>query len=921
MESSLSFFDELRVIDSENFSPVFEDNHIGRNLHRYDGIRHSSIVLCHVPQFMSYTEVIEGRITDNSDLGYGASAATVMAIDHWNNGNGVIVDEVEGVNETCRIRFTTEVFDTQASPIPAVRGLTEMITRSPRSIAQPQPCAVLGTLYSTVSRKFATVTGVFDILQVAPSASSDVLDNEIAYPLFSRTHPSDSGAAKLPPKYLQEVLGVKHFAVVYISDDGYGISYLNVVLEYARANGMNVLSVPLTFFPTPSKDELKRELRVLLNSNLNYVVGVFFRNNYDVIMEAAYELGVAGPGKMWLFCGSLANFLYENAHEFKKGSAVANATFGNAIITDGGGAPGTPKYETFVEEWKKLGDDPDTLAYINSKQPISNGDLFDFNRTREWFHKAPNDVAIYSYEAIIGMGISACNAAAKSGSTFDDEDVFSGEEHHRAFRNIDFVSASGRVTIGPDNFSRNDLSTYYIVGNLLEVNSTKTTVSMQGKKHSFYDALNRRWNIYEGSGGKRQFIFSDGTTIAPPQLGRVEENMNLISGGVRSFCLLLSTIIIVLSICFLSCTVAMRKKTVFRMSQPPFLIMICIGTFLMATGIICLSMDEGVASITGLNVSCTLLPWLLSIGFVVTFAALFSKLWRINKLVKASRGFRRVTVTVFDVLVPFVILLSMNTIILIVWQSISPLRWEREVLTTNQYDQVIASEGSCNSKNSTVYISSLLFVNGIAIILACHQAYIGRNVRTEMNESKHIGMAMICIFQSCFFGIPLLFMTSSNRSAYLFISSSVYFVVCVSTLLCIFLPKFLKIQGIRLGTAENSRGPSVTGISSRARRLRSNVDVIDFDSLASPRDDQDTMMRERLKTLRSTQKEIKQKKQPISQMEEQCLKPLREKNEEHVEREGQGNDSETNLIGNAERSSEEIKDGQLVNDDEEDQRT
>lgn len=620
------------------------------------------------------------------------------------------------------------------------------------------------------------------------------------------------------------------------------------------------------------------------------------------------------PGKMWLFCGSLANFLYENAHEFKKGSAIANATYGNAIITDGGGAPGTPKYETFVEEWKKLGDNPDTLAYINSKQPRSNGDLFDFNRTREWFHKAPNDVAIYSYEAIIGMGISACKAAADDGSDFDNGNVFSGEEHHAAFLDIDFVSASGRVTIGPDNFSRNDLSTYYIVGNLLEVNSTDTTVTMQGKKYAYYDALNTRWNIYEGLGGKRQFIFSDGTTIAPPQLGQVEENMNLITQGVRSFCLLLSTVIIVLSICFLSCTVALRKKTVFRMSQPPFLIMICIGTFLMAIGIICLSMDEGVATVTGLNASCTLMPWLLSIGFVVTFAALFSKLWRINKLVKASRGFRRVTVTVFDVLVPFVILLSMNTIILIVWQIISPLRWERQVLTTNQYDQVIASEGACNSKNSTAYISSLLVVNGIAIILACHQAYIGRNVRTEMNESKHIGMAMICIFQSCFFGLPLLFMTSSNRSAYLFISSSVYFVVCVSTLLCIFLPKFFKLRGIRLGTAENSRGPSVSGISNRARRLRSNVDIIEFENLAPQRDDQDINMGERLKVLRAAQKDAKEKKLQMSNKEEQSLTPVREPN---VERDEESNHSVVNLINNGDGNNDEFGPGQNVKDGEE----
>lgn len=114
MASPLSFFDDLRLIDSQNFEAVFEEtNHIGRNLHRYNGIQHPEIVLCHVPQFMSYTEKIEGILTDNSDLGYGASAATVMAIHHWNNGNGVIVDEIQGINEKCMIRFTTEVFDTQ----------------------------------------------------------------------------------------------------------------------------------------------------------------------------------------------------------------------------------------------------------------------------------------------------------------------------------------------------------------------------------------------------------------------------------------------------------------------------------------------------------------------------------------------------------------------------------------------------------------------------------------------------------------------------------------------------------------------------------------------------------------------------------------------------------------------------------------
>jgi len=43
-----------------------------------------------------------------------------------------------------------------------------MMTRSPDSIAEPQPCAILGTLSSSVASKFATVTGVYDLLQVVP---------------------------------------------------------------------------------------------------------------------------------------------------------------------------------------------------------------------------------------------------------------------------------------------------------------------------------------------------------------------------------------------------------------------------------------------------------------------------------------------------------------------------------------------------------------------------------------------------------------------------------------------------------------------------------------------------------------------------------------------------------------------------------
>mmetsp|Transcript_596 Transcript_596/g.926 ORF Transcript_596/g.926 Transcript_596/m.926 type:complete len:876 (-) Transcript_596:187-2814(-) len=821
MMNSFPYYDNLRE-KSVGFTPIFQGNHLGRNLHRYDapaGEDDSMFVMCHIPLFLRYTEMSGDDFRDNSALAYGGSAGAMLAMHHFNTGNGVIVKDIEGINNTCPIRFTTEIFDTQASPIPAVRGLTEMLTRSTASVFQPQPCAVMGTLYSSVSTKFATVTGVYDLLQVAPGASSDLLDNEAQYPLFSRTHPSDGGSAKLLPAYLQDVLNVTNFAIVYIADDGYGLSFVHVVQDYAKSHNTNVLSVPLSFYPHPTKEQIKSELEVLLKSDLNYVLGVFFSDNYAMIMEAAGELGVAGPGKMWLFCGAIGEYLYDQAQDFEIDSVLAKATYGNAVITDGGGAPGTTEHQNFVEVWKQMGEDTETLDYINLKQPLSpGGEPFTFNRTSAFFQKVPNHVALFSYDAIIGMGISACQAAIAANSTFTENDVFSGKDHHTSFLDIDFASASGEVRIGPTTFSRNESSTYYVVSNILDISSTKDTVSLQGEEYAFFDALVGHWKIFDGDDGPRQFIFSDGTFNLPPQIPEVEEDMNLISTGVRSFCLTLSVLTLVASAGFLIYTMKMRNKSVIKMAQPPFLAMICAGTMIMASAIIPLSMDEGVAvSQSALDASCSMTPWFFSFGFTITFVALFSKLWRVNKVIDAARTFRRVTITVPDVLQPLTVLIMCNAIILLVWEGVSPPHWERIPIEINRFGRVVSSEGSCTSENGIAYIAALLVINGIALILACYQAYIGRDIKTELNESSYICMAMICIFQACFFGVPLLFISSSNQSAYLYVATSICFVICMATLSFIFVPKIIAQESRDVGTQQFL--PNASGVSQHSSQL------------------------------------------------------------------------------------------------------
>jgi hypothetical protein len=61
---------------------------------------------------------------------------------------------------------------------------------------------------------------------------------------------------------------------------------------------------------------------------------------------------------------------------------------------------------------------------------------------------------------------------------------------------------------------------------------------------------------------------------------------------------------------------------------------------------------------------CMSVPWLLSLGFTISFSVLFSKLWRMNKLFH-HESFRRVNVTEKNVLAPFATLFTLILAVLL----------------------------------------------------------------------------------------------------------------------------------------------------------------------------------------------------------------------------------------------------------------
>eukprot|EP00008_Paramoeba_atlantica_P014856 CAMPEP_0201478202 /NCGR_PEP_ID=MMETSP0151_2-20130828/3105_1 /ASSEMBLY_ACC=CAM_ASM_000257 /TAXON_ID=200890 /ORGANISM="Paramoeba atlantica, Strain 621/1 / CCAP 1560/9" /LENGTH=574 /DNA_ID=CAMNT_0047859209 /DNA_START=160 /DNA_END=1881 /DNA_ORIENTATION=+ len=218
------------------------------------------------------------------------------------------------------------------------------------------------------------------------------------------------------------------------------------------------------------------------------------------------------------------------------------------------------------------------------------------------------------------------------------------------------------------------------------------------------------------------------------------------------------------------------NKTTFviRAAQPVFLVLICLGTLILASTLFPLSIDDKNHSQREADVACMAIPWTLSIGFTLTFAALFSKTWRVNRIFSSSKKsdyFQVIKVNVVDVLIPMLVLLALNSITLICWTTISPLKYERRNHEgTDGWNRVISTYGSCVSSDGpegwVPYVVILLVINFSSLIFALIEAYKARSISVAFSETRYISFTFVLMLQSFVVGIPLLFLVYDEPRDY-----------------------------------------------------------------------------------------------------------------------------------------------------------
>ncbi|CAJ1924550.1 unnamed protein product [Cylindrotheca closterium] len=263
-----------------------------------------------------------------------------------------------------------------------------------------------------------------------------------------------------------------------------------------------------------------------------------------------------------------------------------------------------------------------------------------------------------------------------------------------------------------------------------------------------------------------------------------EEKIDLYIGiGFRLVCWAMGGFACLLSIAFAIWVYVNLDQRVVKASQPLFLWLVCAGAFIMASSIFPFGIEDDIVSYRGASISCMSSMWLYALGFVMMVSALYSKIWRINRIFRYAHKIRQIRIEKKHIMVPFGFLFSINFLLLVIWTIVDPYEWIREEANPG------FTNGFCNSDHYWAFIAMLVFAN---LLVACYtliQAFECRKLSTEYGESNWIGFSLAFIVQVWLIGLPILQLTGTTPDWLFLTKTCIVFFSCVSTLLCVFIPK------------------------------------------------------------------------------------------------------------------------------------
>ncbi|CAF1243048.1 unnamed protein product [Adineta steineri] len=665
---------------------------------------------------------------------------------------------------------------------------------------KPRPLAIFSGSCHTVASAIAETAGIFDMTIIIYSETSSLFTAREKYPSLIRTVPGDS-QHNIARKLLLRKYNWRRFGILYQYERQYTmpVTRFNDLLQ-DESDWENALSRGISFNDLDetqgnrTRNSLKDAFDELRKNNIRIILGNFNSTMAVRIFCEAFRYNLYGSRFQWIIVGYYEPKWWLNNPGPCNTSEILHALNG-----------------TLQTRVAKLG-------YNTRKRTMADLTLDQFKFDLTTF-KSTNYFVGYAFDAILTL-TSAFEKLNSCPNEFHIDSIW----HQSCWRhelidiikNIDIEGVTGRI-----RFNNGDRIGEIVIEQILVYHSHKSTnvdiaklfvaIPTNQSKYILLPAGNERNITWHGHG--------------PPndRIKRIERNQRI---SVLTYTIIasISGIGIFLAIGFFVFNIIFRTHRFIRMSSPQINNLIIAGCILSYTSVLLMGIDSTLLgernSESAMNFICAARVWTLSIGFTISFGAIFSKTWRVHTIFTTVNASKR-AIKDYRLFIFVGILFALDFIVLTSWQIIDPLKIFRhtsQIQTKDEDIVILWSYEECLSKRRSIWMTIQSIYKGVLMVVGSRFAWATRNVHINaLNDSTYVGMSLYnVVLLSITTAVVGYFLRDQHERSY--ILTSIFILLCVTITLClVFVPKVLEV----------AKDPSSSAKPQRAVLLKAKAKLSD----------------------------------------------------------------------------------------------
>ncbi|CAM4744693.1 unnamed protein product [Rotaria magnacalcarata] len=618
----------------------------------------------------------------------------------------------------------------------------------------PKPLAIFSGSCRKVASAIAETAGVYNMTTVFYSETSSLFAAREKYPSLIRTVPGDS-QHNIARKLLLRQYNWRRYGILY---------------QYERQYTM-----PVTRFNDLLQDENDWENALskgISFNDLDETQGNRTRNSLKEAFDElqAYRYQLFGSRFQWIIVG------YYEPEWWLNNPGPCNTS---EVLTALNG--------TLQTRVARLG------YHVNTRTMADlTPDQFKFDlsmlKTSDYF-------VGYAFDAILTL-TSAFEQLKDCPNEFSNDSIWRQScwrnELINIIKNTDIEGVTGRV-----HFNNGDRIGEIAIEQILVFHSHKST---KVDTVQLYVALPTNQSKYILLPARtQQNITWHGNGSPHDRITRIELDQR-ISILTYTIMAILSGIGICLAIGFFTFNIIFRTHRFIRMSSSQINNLIIAGCILSYTSVLLMGIDSTLLgkrnSELSMNFICAARVWILSIGFTISFGAIFSKTWRVHAIFTKVNASKR-AIKDYRLFIFVGVLFAIDIVLLAAWQIVDPLKIFKDISQTQTKDEdvvILWIYEECRCNHRSIWITMHSIYKGVLMVVGSRFAWATRNVRiTALNDSAYVGMSLYnVVLLSITTAVVGYFLRDQHERSY--IVTSIFILLCVTITLClVFVPKVREV--------------------------------------------------------------------------------------------------------------------------------